>query len=204
MKSPLPVKKKLQYLTAVLLLLPSCTIVDTGGAVDNIGKEVPVCADSAVPGHKKVASTPIYSTPDGKHYAKLEVSYQPARTKWFRCFMVGGGPVYLHDHFDSTQQHEDEKNTWYAELSYTKPSQVVRLIPAADFDLSQATYTHKRLTMGAVQKLVQSHFPEQRSGLNTALQPVRWVAEVADVPLSIVATPINWLVMLTGHNLWKL
>ena len=118
--------------------------------------------------------------------------------------MVCGCPVYLHDHFDSTQQREGEKNTWYAELSYTKPSQAVRLIPAADFDLSQATYTHKRLTMGTVQKLVRSHFPEQRSGLNTALQPVRWVAEVADVPLSIVATPINWLVILTGHNLWKL
>lgn len=203
MISPYPVKKKLRFLTAALLLLPSCTIVDTGGAVDNIGKEVPVCADLASPIRKKVASTPIFSTPDGKRYAKLEVSYQPARTKWFRCFMVCGCPVYLHDHFDSTQQREGEKNTWYAELSYTKPSQVVRLIPAADFDLSQATYTHKRLTMGTVQKLVRSHFPEQRSGLNTALQPVRWVAEVADVPLSIVATPINWLVIITGHNLWK-
>lgn len=188
---------------ATLLLLPSCTIVDTGGAVDNIGKEVPVCADLAAPIRKKVASTPIFSTPDGKRYAKLEVSYQPARTKWFRCFMVGGCPVYLHDHFDSTRPNEGEKNTWYVELSYTKPSQAVRLIPAAEFDLSQATYTHKRLTMGTVQKLVQSHFPEQRSGLNTAVQPVRWVAEVVDVPLSIVATPINWLVMLTGHNLWK-
>ena len=203
MKSPHPVKNKLLSLTAVLLLLPSCTIVDTGGAVDNIEKEVPVCADSAVPGHKKVASTPIFSTPDGKRYAKLEVSYQPARTKWFRCFMVCGCPVYLHDYFDSTRPNEGEKNTWYAELSNTKPSQAVRLIPAADFDLSQATYTHKRLTMGTVQKLVRSHFPEQRSGLNTALQPVRWVAEVADVPLSIVATPINWLVIITGHNLWK-
>ena len=204
MKSSHPVKNKLLCLTAVLLLLPSCTIVDTGGAVDNIGKEVPVCADLAAPIRKKVASTPIFSTPDGKRYAKLEVSYQPARTKWFRCFMVCGCPVYLHDYFDNTQQHEGEKNTWYAELSNTKPSQAVRLIPAADFDLSQATYTHKRLTMGTVQKLVRSHFPEQRSGLNTALQPVRWVAEVADVPLSIVATPINWLVIITGHNLWKL
>lgn len=195
--------RQLIFSLATLLLLPACTIVDTGGAVDNIGKEVPVCADLVASIRKKVASTPIFSTPDGKRYAKLEVSYQPARTKWFRCCMVGGCPVYLHDHFDCTRPNEGEKNTWYVELSYTKPSQAVRLIPAAEFDLSQATYTHKRLTMGTVQKLVQSHFPEQRSGLNTAVQPVRWVAEVADVPLSIVATPINWLVMLTGHNLWK-
>lgn len=195
--------RQLIFSLATLLLLPACTIVDTGGAVDNIGKEVPVCADLVASIRKKVASTPIFSTPDGKRYAKLEVSYQPARTKWFRCFMVGGCPVYLHDHIESTRPNEGEKNTWYVELSYTKPSQAVRLIPAAEFDLSQATYTHKRLTMGTVQKLVQSHFPEQRSGLNTAVQPVRWVAEVVDVPLSIVATPINWLVMLTGHNLWK-
>ena len=77
------------------------------------------------------------------------------------------------------------------------------MIPETEFVRSHATYANSRLTGGAQQKLIQSHFPEHRSRLNTAVQPIRWVAEVADIPLSIVATPINWGVILTGHNLWK-
>ena len=195
--------RQLIFSLATPLLLPACTIVDTGGAVDNIGKEVPVCADLAVPAPKKAASAPIYSTPDGKRYAKLNVCYRPARTSWFRCFMVGGCPVYLKSHYHRTLTHEGEKSTWYAELSDTKPLQATRMIPEAEFDRSHATYANSGLTAGAQQKLIQAHFPEQRNGLNTAMQPIRWVAEVADIPLSIVATPINWGLILTGHNLWK-
>ena len=36
--------------------------------------------------------------------------------------------------------------------------------------------------------------PPRCTVLNRCLQPVSWVARVADIPLSIIATPIGWLV----------
>lgn len=36
--------------------------------------------------------------------------------------------------------------------------------------------------------------PSRRTVLNRCLQPISWVARVADIPLSIIATPIGWLV----------
>ena len=194
--------RQLIFSLTALLLLPACTIVDTGGAVDNVGREVPVCAESAPTRGRKAASAPILRAPDGKRYVELKVHYVPAQTDWFRCCMAGGCPVYL-KHSDTAPLNSAEASTWYAELSDTPPLQATRLIPEAELDLSRATPTRSRLTTGARQRLIRANLPDHRNALNTAMQPVRWVAEVADIPLSIVATPVNWLVMLTGHNLWK-
>lgn len=193
--------RQLIFSLTALMLLPACTIVDTGGAVDNVGREVPVCAESAPTRGRKAASAPILRAPDGKRYVELKVLYRPARTDWFRCCMAGGCPVYLNS--PGIPQDNAEASTWYAELSDTAPLLATRLVPAAELDLSRATPTRPRLTTGAQQRLIRANLPDRRNTLNTAMQPVRWVAEVADIPLSIVATPVNWLVMLTGHNLWK-
>lgn len=193
--------RQLIFSLTALLLLSACTIVDTGGAIDNVGREVPICAETPASRGHKAAATPILSTPDGKRYVELKVHYVPAQTDWFRCCMVGGCPVYQNP--PGIPHDNTETSIWYAELSDTAPLQATRLIPAAELDLSHATPTRPRLTTGAQQRLIRANMPERRNALNTAMQPVRWVAEVADIPLSIVATPVNWLVMLTGHNIWK-
>ena len=36
--------------------------------------------------------------------------------------------------------------------------------------------------------------PRQRTWYNQCLRPVSWVAEVVDIPLSLIATPIGWVV----------
>lgn len=35
------------------------------------------------------------------------------------------------------------------------------------------------------------------------MQPLRFVADVADIPLSVIATPVNWCFLLFGKDLWK-
>lgn len=186
------------------VLMASCTIVDTGGAVDNVGREVPVCSGKSEGFRKKLQACRVYTTADGKRYAKLRVRYLPARADWFRCYMVGGCPVWDVDNFYSPLIYRGETDIWYAELADTMPISATRLIPESELDLRHAASDICYLSTNAQQSIIRAHLTDRQNGWNTAVQPIRWVAEVADVPLSIVATPFNWLVMLTGYNLWKL
>ena len=42
--------------------------------------------------------------------------------------------------------------------------------------------------------LIQNLPPPRRTWYNYCLMPLSWVGEVADIPLSLIATPVGWLV----------
>lgn len=182
------------------LVLSSCTTVDLGGAVDNLGREVPVSQDYArMDKHHQIA---CYTAADGHKYLEFQVQYHPARAKYFHCFMVGGCPVEAFTRFYPAPYAKTE--IWYGEVEGDRLCSITRMIPEAEF--STAGMTHSLITLPDEQKqfIICHSLPERRNPLNTAVQPLRWVAEVVDVPLSILATPVNWLLLPTGHSLWTL
>ena len=196
----------MKYLSLLLcaLAFSSCTIVDLGGAVDNVGREIPVCKDRALWLKKHSRTTyPLYTTKDGKRYLELQAYYLPARAKWFNCYMVGGGPVEAHERFYFSLRYA-QPQTYYAEIDGEHPYTVKRLIPAAEFSTTNTTVSRIKYTEHEAQHALSAHLPEHRCPLNTAVQPIRWVAELADIPLSVIATPINWLILPTGYSLWPL
>lgn len=181
----------------------SCTIVDTGSAVDNVGRDIPVYQD-LVGLHKLHDTTKLYTTADGKRYIKLGVYYRPARAKWFRCFMVGGCPVEPHERFYGTLHPMEQPQLYYAEIEGEGSYTISKLIPEAEFNPAGTTHSVIRIPAYKKQAMLSAHLPDRRNTLNTAVQPLRWVAEVADIPLSIIATPINWFILPTGYSLWEL
>ncbi len=219
--------RQLIFSLAPLLLLPACTIVDTGGAINNIGREVPVSNDYAAslattnevsPLRPNNESVTVFTTADGKRYAQLNVRYLPARSDWFQGFQVGGCPVMAKPLFHNRPLTMDETVTgntpsserYYVELEGTSSGKATRLVEFSDIAPYGILYT-KGLSVDTIQMsateqqaAVNALLPDRRSGLNTAIQPLRWAGEVADIPLSIIATPVNWLIMLTGYNLWEL
>ena len=99
---------------------------------------------------------------------------------------------------------------YYVELEGTSSGKATRLVEFSDIAPYGILYT-KGLSVDTIQMrateqqaAVNALLPDRRSGLNTAIQPLRWAGEVADIPLSIIATPVNWIIMLTGYNLWEL
>ena len=195
-----------RFLPIVLLcVLPaSCTIVDTGSAVNNVGREIPVCSDSARVG-KHHDTCRVYTDCDGKRYAKLSVCYLPARAKWFHCFQVGGCPVEIGErYYRPGIVAPVEKRVFYAELNPSARGGANKLIPASEFDSASCTCRLESIPLYYQQYMVSAHLPEHCTTLHDAVQPVRWVAEVVDVPLSVLATPVNWLLMMGGYNLWEL
>lgn len=92
---------------------------------------------------------------------------------------------------------------------FRDPFPQLRLIHGNEVDFNDTTLIYESDGMGSVfrhEEMEQFHgaphleiirtgsLPPRRSTLNYCLQPVRWLAEVADIPLSIIATPIGWLV----------
>ena len=195
-------KKYLALLLSVLAV-SSCTIVDTGGAVDNVGREIPVNHDLVLMKKHSRTTYPLYTTKDGKRYIKLRCHYLPARAKLFNSYMVGGCPVEAHERFYSSL-YNGKPLTFYAEIEGECPYKVKWLIPESDFSLNNVTVSQIKFHEEEAQQALRAHLPEHRNTLNMAVQPIRWVADVADIPLSIIATPINWLILPTGYSLWEL
>ncbi len=194
-----------RFLSVVLLcvLLASCTIVDTGSAVNNVGREIPVCAAEARLG-KHHTTCKVYTDRDGKRYAKLRVCYLPARAKWFRCFQVGGCPVEIGERYYRPGISPVAESVFYAELNPEARGGANKLIPAEAFDSSTCTCRLESIPFYYQQYIISAHLPAHCTTLHDAVQPVRWVADVVDVPLSVLATPVNWLLMMGGYNLWEL
>lgn len=186
-----------------MALCTSCTIVDTGSAVDNVGRDIPVSQD-LVGIRKRHDTATLYTTADGKRYIKLGVYYRPARAKWFHCFMVGGCPVELYERFYGTLHPTEKPQIYYAEIEGEAPLTISKLIPEADFNTDGTTCSVIRVPAYEKQAILSTHLPDHRNTLNTAVQPLRWVAEAADIPLTFIATPINWLLLPTGYSLWQL
>lgn len=186
-----------------LLACSSCTFVDLGGAVDNVGRDLPVCRDMAHIGKPHHTAT-VWQTADGKRYLELDIYYLPARAKWFHCYMVGGCPKEAFARFYCPLLPSQKLQTYYAEIAGDAPYSVNRIVAAAQLDLAHAKRSVIHLPNVHKQAIVCAHLPEKRSALNTAVQPLRWAAELLDVPLSCIATPVNWLILPTGYSLWAL
>lgn len=190
--------------------LSSCTIVDTGGAVNNIGRYIPVDENRILIPKKNPNTVPRYTvyTRGELSYIKLGVCYLSARNKWFHCFMVAGCPYELFRRFYNDPSILASREYYYAEIltKHLRNNDLMltkRLIPAKDFDPTNAQRSTITIEHTA-QHIISLNLPDRISSTNTAVQPIRWVAEVADVPLSVIATPINWFLIPFDADLWSL
>lgn len=92
---------------------------------------------------------------------------------------------------------------------FRNPFPGVKLTPASEMDFSGATLildtnganvSVKNEEMNQFSRIpnlliIRTHsIPPRRSTLNYCLQPICWVAEVVDIPLTLIATPIGWVV----------
>lgn len=190
--------------------LSSCTIVDTGGAVNNIGRYIPVDSKRILILKKHPDRAPRYTvyTRGELSYIKLGVCYLSARNKWFHCCQVGGCPYELYKRFYNDPSTLAFREDYYAEIltKHLRNNDFMltkRLIPEKEFDPTNAQRSTITIEHTA-QHIISQNLPERLSSTNTAVQPIRWVAEVADIPLSVIATPINWFLIPFDANLWDL
>lgn len=201
-------------------LLPSCTVIDIGGGLDNIGKQVATPQrierqQERYPliGKYGKAPTPAWKKGD-TYYVQLAVAYVPAKEEWLISF----SPIILRNSIEFPKQLTPEEishyptEIFYAELNEAQFDKVCRkdirmkqtnamakeefrLIPADEVDLTGAT----KITNNVVrqpQRLLQGRMPERRTTGNQWRRPLVFVADVADIPLSIAATPVGWVTHL--------
>lgn len=198
---------------AVALCAPACTTVDTAGALNTIGRTHPVEQHDTLPPaelNKNKGKRYTVHTHGNTAYIAIPVRYLPARAKWFHCLQVGGCPVMEPQvrHRDFSQYHHPKDGIYYAVVAKEHlhsphlAAHVQQLIPATAAPLPQGTTTGTIALPRGAHSIINSHLNADFSPANTAIQPLRWVATVVDVPLSIVATPINWVLQPLGVNLW--
>lgn len=204
-------------LLSLLLLLPACTIVDMGGALDEIGKQEPVPQQikrtgKPMPllGNYEDAPTPAWRKGD-TYYIQLPVAYVPAKDWIFHHF----SPKLLHNVFEYPQCLTKEEISHYPTEYYyavlTKEqfteagrhpkievkggrmrNMVYDIVPAAQVDLRGA----EKLTACASRfpdRILQDRLPERRTTGNQWRRPLVFVLDIADIPLSVAATPIGWV-----------
>ena len=190
--------------------MSSCTIVDTGGAVNNVGRRIPVDEnDTKIQKYRNTSYT-IHIYQDTA-YLEIPVRYLPARNKWVHCRMIGGGYVEANRRFESfpcADKHPMD-GIYYAMIPANKLQSrdilchVTNVVPARSaehFPVGTTTETIQ-LPQGTQRALCQ--LEDDCSWTNAAIQPLRIVADVADIPLSVIATPVNWCFLLFGKDLWK-
>ena len=197
----------------LLLLLPACTIVDMGGALDEIGKQEPVPQQIKRTGKPiyEDAPTPAWRKGDTYYVQLFPIAYVPAKD-WL---IVHFSPYLLNNFFEWPQPLTLEQishyptEIYYAELDKEQFAEVCRppkfefnprtrnmkyrILPAADVDLRGA----EKLTAYASRlpnPILQDRLPERRTTGNQWRRPLVFVLDVADIPLSVAATPIGWVV----------
>lgn len=241
MKSPCPrpekkhpVLRRVAIATALLLCsgLVSCislytgraTIVDSGGAVANIGQQRPrLHPEPQAPAKGETDyhfHYRVWKKGDG-YIIEYPVCYAPANYSvlvhraghftWRKTTLDGELPA----RYTNAELSRYPVELYYAELTeeqYKKlmevdkrikrsrpsPFRDVQLRPAAEMDLSGAEpvldfYDERYHRITRVWNNSRELPPARRTWYNYPLMPVSWVAEVVDIPLSLVATPIGWL-----------
>lgn len=204
------------------------TIIDLGGAIDNIGKQTPHLREEAC--MVTSGSTPIATSDyhyrvwekDGIYYVQLPLAYLPA-DEWGLLHSCGHGekntlactwPTEVTkeeiqaaplEHFIAIlnkEQYEDACRWVKFDLSLfgQQPAgSSHRVCPMNEVDLTgakmivdlhPATAYDKRPQLCRVAK----EAPCKRTWYNYCLMPLSWAAEVVDIPLTLIGTPIGWLV----------
>lgn len=189
----------------------SCTIVDTGGAVNNVGRYIPVDENLSKPCCKHSNTSYTVHTYQDTAYLEIPVRYLPARNKWFHCWMIGGGYVEENRRFKGGPRPDvhPKDGIYYALIPVDKLQSrdilrhVTNVIPACCAKPFPAGTTTGTIQLPHGAQRVLRKLEDDCTWANTAIQPLRYMAEVADIPLSVMATPVNWCFMLFGDELWR-
>ena len=191
--------------------LSPCTIVDTGGAVNNVGRYIPVDENLIKPCCKHSNTSYTVHTYQDTAYLEIPVRYLPARNKWFHCWMIGGGYVEAYRRFESFSRPDKHPldGIYYALIpadrlqSRDALRHVTHLIPACSAEPFPAGTSTGTIQLPNSAQRALSKLEDDCTWSNYAVQPLRYVAELADIPLSVIATPVNWCFMLFGDELWR-
>lgn len=115
-----------------------------------------------------------------------------------------GAPVeYYYALMDETQYRRLTIRLKRITREHERPFYQVPIHPAAEIDLSGAELVLDSRASLKKNDLRTPHLdfwraeeqvPDRRAWYNYCLMPLSWAAEVVDIPLTIIATPIGWLV----------
>ena len=226
--------KRIGICSAILLssLLGSCismytgraTLIDTGGAIANIGQQRPRLRPELPPKAKDKDDYQLHyrTWKKGDRYlVELPVCYAPANYSvinhfaghdtWRKKTLKGEYP----HHFSEAELAQFPVEYYYAELteeqykelwpmrkivkrtSYS-PFRHVPIFAACDMNWEGAIphkdiYDHPSCLHKIWLNSEEIPTP-RRTWYNQCLRPISWVAEGADIPLSLIATPIGWVV----------
>ena len=225
--------KRIGICSAIILssLLASCislytgraTIIDTGGAIANVGQQRPRLRPELPPQAKNPTNYQMHyrTWKKGERYlVELPVCYAPANYSvlvhwaghdaWRKKTQNGEYPKpyskadlsqFPVEYYYAELTAEQYKKMWHMNKRIKAPRlasfQHIPIFAAADINLRDAIphkdfYGHS----AHMQKIWQNsqEIPEpRRTWYNQCLRPISWIAEVADIPLTIVATPIGWV-----------
>lgn len=196
------------------------TIIDTGGAISTIGREEPGLHYSV---HNKVWKR------DDTYIVQIPVTYAPAREsvivhgrgwkntpntwRWpdsqRRAATSAETPVEYYYALMNEQQYR--RLTFKLKRitrEHERPFYRVPVHPASEIDLRGAEFvldSETALKKNDVRTPLLSFWraeeqvPNRRAWYNYPLMPLSWVAEVVDIPLSIIATPVGWIADVVSY-----
>lgn len=160
----------------------------------------------------------------GEHYiVDIPVSYAPARYSVLNHICRSSHKSDYKNlecsipkpHFSQDELADYPTEHLYAELSEFRYKQLFRMskirlhsLPddclrespdLSDAELVLDIHGYDFGTREPLHPLFRTHIrpdclPRRRTWYNQCLRPVSWVAEVVDIPLSLIATPVGWLV----------
>lgn len=199
------------------------TIIDTGGAIAAIGQQKanlrkePLPAGKETLAYNKGLDYHYRVWKKGENYiVGIPVAYVPARYSVLvhRCGLEKR-PHTLQTELPRERYTDEERMDYPLELVYAEISEQRyrslfkqrkwrrHLIPD-DTLRDESVLNGAKLVLDIHGKEAGMHpnltsnvdpdrLPRRRAWYNQCLRPVSWVAEVVDIPLSLIATPIGWL-----------
>lgn len=229
--------RKLSIAAAIFMLsgMISCigmctghyTIIDLGGAIDNLGKQNPHLRQEAciaTSGDTQYPTTDYHYRvwqKDGLYYVQLPLAYLPADESVFiHCCGFGKKKTLAYTWPDEVTQEDIQAAPLEHFIAILSKEQYADACKWIKFDFSLlgkklAGRSHKVLPMNQVnltgaEMILDSHSataftqrpqlcrvakeaPTKRTWYNYTLMPLSWAAEVVDIPLTLIATPIGWL-----------
>ena len=199
------------------------TIIDTGGAIASIGQKRPrLCTEPEQQGEQAPGVRHCVWKKGENYIVQLPVCYTPARysvlvhivrDSWRKNTLAG---EYPNPHFSPAELAQYPMEYYGAELTGEQYQRLfyrvskrlkesgrsvfadVHIRPLAEIDLTNAELV--RQTQGSYYHLMRLWRgsnelpPPRRTWYNRCLMPLSWTAEVVDIPLSAIATPIGWVV----------
>ena len=210
--------------------LSSCTtLIDTGGYLDAVGKQVP--SHQLV---EKKVSWGITQEPapfsvfkrDSTYYVELPVVFIPAEDRDFAPLVANFGMfigrnkkfIYPDDKRDlrEIKKHRTGKETYYAILTekqfeiackgygkFEAPpinKETFPILPASEVDLKGARLVNMENRSIDVEHIIESRMPCRRTTGNQLRRPLAFVLDVADIPLMFAVAPVGWVGRLIYYS----